>query len=118
MTTLLEFVEAVTRGDVVEPFWLIEEATPEGEMNGRYREVLGFFGKHATVQMRAKLGLEPCRESDCGGVVRAVESRVPGAFRVDACCTTCGGSEVHRAGWLDREARDGHRREMDSKEVG
>lgn len=114
---VLEFVQAICNGEVVEPFWVRAEATEPEAMNGRYREVLAYFGRQ-DVQMRARLGVEPCREEGCTGIVRAVESRVPGAFRVDACCVTCGGSEVHRAGWLDRDVRDDYRAAIGSAEVG
>lgn len=118
MTTLKQFVQGVVDGEVVEPFWLSREATKEADMNGRYREVLAFFGQYDTIQMRARLKIELCTEEGCGGLVRAVESRVLGAFRVDACCLKCGGTQTHRAGWLDREARDTFRARIGSKEVG
>jgi hypothetical protein len=105
-------------GDEFEPFWLSEEATPEDEMNSRYREVLAFFAAGGSPVVRRRLGVELCSVPKCGGVVIAFEARVPGAFRVDACCEKCGGSEVHRAGWLDRDARDTYRKNTRSKEVG
>lgn len=118
MSTLKEFVESVAAADPVEPFWLTAEATERDEMNGRYREVLDYMDSIGDYRFRAKLGIEPCTELDCGGVTRAVETRSGSAFRVDACCTTCGKSETHRAGWLDREVRDAYRASVGSKAVG
>lgn len=131
MTTLKDFVNAITEGNLVEPFWVEEEAHERDEMNGRYREVIDYFAKFPSVQMRPRLLLEPCTNDECPGnetddegnvtrvaMVRAIESRVPGAFRVDACCQVCGGTQTHRAGWFNQKARDTYRAEVGSKETG
>lgn len=39
------------------------------------------------------------RSEECGGEVQAVETRIPGAVRVDGKCLKCGW-ELHRAGLL------------------
>lgn len=133
MTTLKAFVQAVTSGEVVEPFWVKNEATKRDDMGGHYREVIDYFATFDSVQMRARLGTDFCTDEDCPGVttedaegnkttnlglVRGVESRVPGAFRSDWCCLVCGKSETHRAGWLDAKTREEYRAKVGSVEVG
>lgn len=118
MTTVKDFVQSICNGELVEPFWVKREATKKSDMNGKYAEVLDYFATFPDVQMRPRLGIDACTVDGCGGIVRGVESRVPGAFRVDWCCLTCGGSQTHRAGWLDADARERYRASIGSKEVG
>lgn len=86
-------------------------------MSPRYREVLEYL-KDVTDRAALILRTQPEICAECGGQVRAVETKFTAAFRVDGCCVDCGGSEVHRAGWLDREVRDLYRARTKSLLIG
>lgn len=87
-------------------------------MTPRYREVVSFLNEtQDRLEVRLKGGVEMCR--DCMEIqVRAVETRSTVAFRVDACCVICGGTESHRAGWLETEVRDMYRKRIGSLLIG
>ena len=97
------------------PFYADKEVLPTSEMNKRYADRVDLF--HQAIKdvrwERPRIGT--CNNTllierhidgevwtktqKCGGNVRAVETRINGAVRVDGKCFTCGW-QIHRAGLL------------------
>jgi hypothetical protein len=100
------------------PFYADKEVIPSDEMNVRFAERVDLFHQSIRDSRWERPRIGTCnnrvliekhingekwsRIQSCGGTVRAVETRINGALRVDGLCTTCGW-EIHRAGLLKED---------------
>jgi hypothetical protein len=115
--SIQEAVRQAADGEGIDPSYLDDDPGMGEELNGRFAEIIGYMEKNGPASVRRTFAASPCEE--CGeGVVLKLEAKVPGAVRFDGCCTKCGKSEFHRAGWTSAEVRDSYRAATGSVEVG
>lgn len=138
-TKILDAVLAAERGELLEePYYAKGEVESDSNAIGRrYRGVIDYFQSKLGAPRRETVRKGTCENSQGAEPtceipqpsVYAIETRIPGAMRVDGLCMKlelddegliglvpgCG-FEVHRAGWTNRKARDEQRAKDREKE--
>lgn len=96
------------------PFWARSEVDIGSTSHNRqYAEIIALFHDDVSGPRLERPRMGTCDNQQtrvidgrvytsdaCGGTVHCVETRIPGAMRVDGKCLSCG-TEVHRAGLLN-----------------
>ena len=115
--TIQESVKQAVSGEGIDPSYLADDPYLGDTPNRRFEEILRYMASIDPASPRRSGTASPCEECHEGLVIK-LEAKVPGAIRYDGCCTVCGKSEFHRAGWLSSEVRDSYRSAIGSLEVG